>query len=421
MAKKLASVGLIPKPEAKAAATLGPFLDDFVERRIDVKPATKEVWSQVVRNLLEHFGADRDLADVTEADAEDFKMFLVGQKLAPTTVHKRLQFARMFFRAAKKRKLIADNPFAEVTAKAAMKPGRERFITREETTRLLDACPNLDWRVIVSLCRYAGMRSPSEVLSLKWTFAKWPPLPLGEGWGEGCLPKNALPGLCILAKPSPPAPLPEGEGRFNSHFAKVQLEVGEHRLGEGSHPGLLAKNRTPCGQREPGATAVSRVTSRAAGGRRGGPRGRGVCRGRRVPGGGEHARRFEELQPADPVRPDRQARWAGALAPAIPRPEGIPGDGACGGIPDPRRDELAGQHPPDRHEALPDGDRRRLSEGGEGTARERRTKRRTGGAECGAEGTRREWRGIARTERNPLRVRWFCGSVRDATCWYERT
>ena len=82
------------KPEAKAAATLGPFLTDFTTRRIDVKPATKEVWSQVVRNLLKHFGADRDLAGVTEADAEDFKMFLVGQKLAPTTVHKRLQFAR---------------------------------------------------------------------------------------------------------------------------------------------------------------------------------------------------------------------------------------------------------------------------------------------------------------------------------------
>lgn len=45
---------MIPSPEAKAAATLGPFLTDFVERRIDVNPATKEVWSQVVRNLVDH-------------------------------------------------------------------------------------------------------------------------------------------------------------------------------------------------------------------------------------------------------------------------------------------------------------------------------------------------------------------------------
>jgi len=96
LAKKLARVGLILSPEAKIATAFFTFLEDFTARRIDVKPATKEVWSQVVRNLLEHFGADRDLASITEADAEDFKMFLVTSKLAPTTVSKRLQFARMF-------------------------------------------------------------------------------------------------------------------------------------------------------------------------------------------------------------------------------------------------------------------------------------------------------------------------------------
>jgi len=172
LAKKLARVGLIPNPEAEPARALGPFLTDFTTRRIDVKPATKEVWSQVVRNLLEHFGAERDLAEVTEADAEDFKMFLVAQKLAPTTVSKRLQFARMFFRAAKKRKLIADNPFAEVSAKAVLRQDRQRFITREETDRLLAVC-NPTWRVIVALSRYGGLRCPSEVLSLRWQDVDW--------------------------------------------------------------------------------------------------------------------------------------------------------------------------------------------------------------------------------------------------------
>lgn len=172
LAKRLARVGLIPNPEAKPVATLGPFLTDFTTRRIDVKPATKEVWSQVVRNLLEHFGADRDLAEVTEADAEDFKMFLVAQKLAPTTVSKRLQFARMFFRAAKKRKLVADNPFAEVSAKAVLRQDRQRFITQEETDRLLAVC-NPTWRVIVALARYGGLRCPSEVLSLRWQDVDW--------------------------------------------------------------------------------------------------------------------------------------------------------------------------------------------------------------------------------------------------------
>ena len=172
LAKRLARVGLIPNPEAKPVATLGPFLTDFIARRIDVKPATKEVWSQIVRNLLDHFGEERDLASVTEGDAEDFKMFLVGQKLASTTVSKRLQFARMFFRAAKKRKLITENPFAEVSAKAVLRQDRHRFITREETDRLLAVC-NPTWRVIVALSRYGGLRCPSEVLSLRWQDVDW--------------------------------------------------------------------------------------------------------------------------------------------------------------------------------------------------------------------------------------------------------
>ncbi|NQT39184.1 MAG: hypothetical protein HQ581_16925, partial [Planctomycetes bacterium] len=81
LAAKLAKVGLIAKPERKAEATLGPFLTDYVDRRSDVKPATKEVWSQVTRNLLEHFGEDCDLTSITEGDAENFKLYLIGEKL----------------------------------------------------------------------------------------------------------------------------------------------------------------------------------------------------------------------------------------------------------------------------------------------------------------------------------------------------
>lgn len=172
MTAKLAAVGLVPKREAQPVATLGAFLTDYVARRIDVKPATKEVWGQVVRNLKAHYGEDRDLATITEGDAEDFKMFLVQEKLASTTVHKRLQFARMFFRAAKKRKLIVANPFAEVSANAVLRQDRQRFVTIEETERVLEVC-NPTWRIIVALCRYGGLRCPSEVLSLRWRDVDW--------------------------------------------------------------------------------------------------------------------------------------------------------------------------------------------------------------------------------------------------------
>jgi integrase len=49
---------------------------------------------------------------------------------------------------------------------------RQRYITREETDRLLEAC-DPSWRVIVALARYGGLRCPSEVLSVKWSDVQW--------------------------------------------------------------------------------------------------------------------------------------------------------------------------------------------------------------------------------------------------------
>ncbi len=88
------------------------------------------------------------------------------------TVRKRLQFATMIFRAALRRRLIAESPFADVSIKASM-PNRERFITADETAKLLDACPNHHWKAIVALARYGGLRCPSEVLSLRWQDIDW--------------------------------------------------------------------------------------------------------------------------------------------------------------------------------------------------------------------------------------------------------
>lgn len=170
---KLAAVGLVLPREAAALTTVADFLTEYVKRRVDVKQATKEVWRQIENNLVECFGAKRDIKTIDEPAAEDFKLFLQKMKLSSTTIAKRLQFARQFFKAAVKRKLIASNPFADVAGKAIPKNDRQRFITQEETARLLAACPNVDWRAIVGLSRFGGLRCPSEVLSLQWQWIDW--------------------------------------------------------------------------------------------------------------------------------------------------------------------------------------------------------------------------------------------------------
>lgn len=172
LAGKLAAVGLIPKRKEPITTLLGPFLDLYVSRRIDTKPATREVWGQVVRNLKDHFGVARNVASINEGHAEGFKLYLIGEKLAPTTVSKRLQFARQFFRAAKKQGAIASNPFLEVSSAAVIDKERQHYVSLADTEALL-AVANPTWKTIIALCRFAGLRSPSEVLSLRWQAVDW--------------------------------------------------------------------------------------------------------------------------------------------------------------------------------------------------------------------------------------------------------
>lgn len=157
MAKKFAEVGLIPNPEPKPTDTLGPFLRGYIDGRADLKPATKIVRGQVIRDLTEFFSDSRDVRTIVPGDADDFKQWLVGRELAPTTIHKRLQVARSFFHAMRRRKLIDENPFDGVKAAATGIRDRQRFVTRAEITSVLDACPDHHWRMIVALARYGGL------------------------------------------------------------------------------------------------------------------------------------------------------------------------------------------------------------------------------------------------------------------------
>ena len=130
LAEKLVKVDLIPKPDQRSKAILGTFLTAYIKGLSDVKPATKLVWGHVQRNLVEFFGESRDVRTITAGDADDFKQSLIRQGLAATTIHKRLQFSRTFFRAMLRRKLINENPFAEVKSPAVGVSDRQRFGSR---------------------------------------------------------------------------------------------------------------------------------------------------------------------------------------------------------------------------------------------------------------------------------------------------
>jgi hypothetical protein len=86
---KLAAFGLC-KPRAKTAAALGAFIDGYTASRADVKTSTGTVYARCRRLLVLYFMADKLIRDITPGDADAWRLWLVGHKLAENTSGGRL-------------------------------------------------------------------------------------------------------------------------------------------------------------------------------------------------------------------------------------------------------------------------------------------------------------------------------------------
>jgi len=88
-------------------------------------------------------------------------------------VRKHAQIAKQFFNYAIRLKLIESNPFADLKSTVQANPERFYFISTEEASKVLDACPDAEWRLIFALSRFGGLRCPSEHLELTWDCVDW--------------------------------------------------------------------------------------------------------------------------------------------------------------------------------------------------------------------------------------------------------
>lgn len=174
LAAKLAQVGLMPKRDPRQAATLDAFIEAYILRRTDdVSPHTQRIWRQTRRNLTEFFGADRPLAEITRGDATDWRLSLVSRGLADASVRKHCGFAKHFFAQAVDHELIKSNPFGKLVSSPVGNEARQYFVSRDETAKVIEACPDAEWRLIVALSRYGGLRCPSEHLGLALDDVNW--------------------------------------------------------------------------------------------------------------------------------------------------------------------------------------------------------------------------------------------------------
>ena len=182
--EKLANVGLVPTRATPEKSTLGAFVTAYIKGRTDVKGSTSSVYRHTRDCLLEYFGTSKPLGDINSGDADDWRRWLATSgkradgternKLGDNTIRRRCGVARQFFRAAVRKRLIAENPFGEMKG-VSVRSNRSRdyFIPREDADKILEFCPDTQWKLLFALSRYGGLRCPSEHLALKWVDIDW--------------------------------------------------------------------------------------------------------------------------------------------------------------------------------------------------------------------------------------------------------
>ena len=171
---RLSQLGLIEAPQS---LSLGQFLSDYIHKRSDLKELTKRKLQTTNKCLVAHFGKTLPLGAITQGMADDFRLQLIGKGLFDNTVRKHSQICKQFFTDAVRHRLIDENPFADQHATGRPNPKRQYFVSREDASHVMNYCPDIEWKRIFALCRYGGLRCPSELVLLQWTDSDFNPHP----------------------------------------------------------------------------------------------------------------------------------------------------------------------------------------------------------------------------------------------------
>ncbi len=229
---KLAAAGLVTK---RSSAILAEFMAEYLNdaKTADGRPAaanTLKKWKQAEKVLNEFFG-NKSLRDISHDDAAKFRRWLDAKTLGENGIRTHIGVAKMFFNAAKRRKLIEENPFEFQKASLVLDRSRDFYLTRPNATKIMEACPDNQWRLIFSLWRFAALRK-MEIFQLRWEHVLWdqgrmlvtiPKTKHHEGKESRLVPIGDI--LPWLEKAFDEAP--EGSQRLITRFAETNVNLAK--------------------------------------------------------------------------------------------------------------------------------------------------------------------------------------------------
>ena len=124
------------------------------------------------------------ISKINAGDADDWyqNLFVVTheqgnrkgrRRYADATISKFVKRAKQFFDYATDKGMIEKNPFRKLKSGGEQNSENQAFIDRPTIEKVIDQAPDSEWKAIVALCRFGGLRCPSEIHALKWTDFDW--------------------------------------------------------------------------------------------------------------------------------------------------------------------------------------------------------------------------------------------------------
>ncbi len=173
-----------PKPSLDVQLYLGPFIDHYLKLRTDLKPCTITKFEQMRSWAVEFFGDRKQLDSITPADFEQWLRWMREKRVAadgkteikplsPATANKHGKRLRQLLEFALKSRFIKTNPSAEYKLGSEVNTSRQAYVTAKMAIDVLEQCPDVSWKLIFALPRYAGFRCPTEVLNIRWSDVDW--------------------------------------------------------------------------------------------------------------------------------------------------------------------------------------------------------------------------------------------------------
>jgi len=167
LASKLSAVGLVEK---RIATSLDELLQYAEENQVSRSKTDSNEHRHARSHAREFFDTEKPLHRFTRTDGKRFFAWMLdednGLGLARSTADKRFGKVKRYFQAAVDNRWITDNPFVDIQTKAKNPRDRDVEIERDIITRILEGIVDPKFRLVVALCRYGGLRTPSEPFSL---------------------------------------------------------------------------------------------------------------------------------------------------------------------------------------------------------------------------------------------------------------